>query len=169
MELQSSHGKRRVLAFRKLGDVQAGAKLAFQTEHKWEYERKSDNKATKDGNIASGGSLEVKLSINGIASNDPTNKLLADSVKEGFELEVWDIDLDGAKQGNKYPAKYARGTLNKWEIPAKADELVEISSEMSISGQPVDGYTALTFEQEQEAMYVFQEMTAKTASSGKQD
>lgn len=165
IDITSFRGKDRVLAFRKLGDDKAASLLAFQIEHKWEYERKTDSKATKDGNVVSGGGLEVKLSIEGLASNDPVNKLLADSVIEGFDLEIWDINLAGEKKDGKYPALYAQGKLNKWELPANVEDLVEISTEMAVTGRPVEGYATLTSDQEKEAMYVFQDTVAKTTSS----
>ena len=46
MVLEPQKGKDRILMFRKKGDKTAAAKLALQTEHKWEYERKTDSTKT---------------------------------------------------------------------------------------------------------------------------
>ena len=44
-------GKNKILMFRKYGDTKAAAKLALQTEHKWEYSRDADTTKTKDGAV----------------------------------------------------------------------------------------------------------------------
>lgn len=154
------NGKDKILMFRKLGDKNAAAKLALQTEHKWEFERKNESTPTKDGAVVSNGGLEVKLSIEAISSRDDLNAMLMLSVLEGFKLEVWEVDLAGQKQGAKYPAKYAQGSLAKWELPANVSELASISTEMSIDGTPQDGYVTLTAEEEATIRYAFKDITA---------
>lgn len=154
------NGKDKILMFRKLGDKTAAAKLALQTNHTWNYERDNESTKTKDGVVVSGGGLEVTLNIEGLSSRDDVNKLLADSVIDGFKLEVWEIDLGGTKQGNKYPAKYAQGSLKSWEMPADVSELVSISTEMAIDGVPQDGMATLTNAQLEEVRYAFRDVTA---------
>lgn len=154
------YGKDKILMFRKLGDKSAAAKLALQTEHKWEYERKNETKSTKDGAVVASGGLEVKLSIEALSSRDAVNELLADSVLKGYKLEVWEIDLSGTKNGDKYPAKYAQGSLGKWEIPANVEDIEEISTEMAIDGIPQKGDATLTQAQEEEILYAFKDTTA---------
>lgn len=159
--LTPEYGKDKILMFRKLGEKSAAAKLALQTEHKWEFTRKGDSTATKDGAINSDGSLETKLTIDAVSTRDPLNEMLRDSVVDGFKLEVWEIDLAGAKdETGKYPAKYAIGSLNKWEVPENVEDLTTLSSEMAIDGKPQDGYATLTAEQEQQIMYAFKDVTA---------
>lgn len=154
-------GKDRILMFRKLGDKNAAAKLALQTEHSWNYERSNEATKTKDGAVVSDGGLEVTLQIEAVASRDGLNKMLLDSVLNGDKLEVWDIDLAGVKdKSGKYPAKYAQGSLSNWEVPANVEELATISTEMAIDGKPVDGYATLTAEQQEAIRYAFQDTTA---------
>lgn len=154
-------GKDRILMFRKLGDKNAAAKLALQTEHSWNYERSNEATKTKDGAVVSDGGLEVTLQIEAVASRDELNKMLLDSVLNGDKLEVWDIDLAGVKdKSGKYPAKYAQGSLSNWEVPANVEELATISTEMAIDGKPVDGYATLTAEQQEAIRYAFQDTTA---------
>lgn len=161
-ELVAVNGKDKVLMFRKLGDKAAAAKLALQTNHKWEYERSNDSKKTKDGAVTSNGGLEVSLSIEAISSRDEVNELLANSVKDGFKVEVWEIDLAGEKQGGKYPALYAQGSLGKWEVPSDVEDLEEISTEMTIDGKPQAGYVTLTDDHVKEINYAFRDVTAIT-------
>lgn len=160
MAIVPENGKDKVLMFRKLGEKTAAAKLALQTEHKWEYERSSDTTPTKDGAINSDGGLETKLSIEAVSSRDDVNKLLKDSVVDGFKLEVWEIDLAGEKQSDKFPAIYAIGSLNTWELPSNVEDLATVSAEMAIDGKPQAGFATVSEEQQQEIMYAFKDVTA---------
>lgn len=152
-------GKDKILMFRKLGDKTAGAKLALQTEHKLTYERARDVTKTKDGAVTSDGGLEVKLEINAIATKDDLNTMLANSVIEGYELEVWEVDLS-SKTGNKYSALYMRGVLSTWECPANVEESVTVSTELTVTGKPVSGQVTLTADQQSAVLYAFQDVTA---------
>lgn len=156
----ANFGKNKILMFRKLGDKTAAAKLALQTEHKWKYERKNDSTATKDGSVVSDKGLEVTLSIEAVTSRDDINKMLKNSVVNGEKLEVWEIDLAGEKQGEKYPALYAQGALSSWEVPDNVEDLETLSTEMTIEGKPVEGYATLTASQVEEINYAFKDTTA---------
>lgn len=155
----ANFGKNKILMFRKLGDKTAAAKLALQTEHKWKYERKNDSTATKDGSVVSDKGLEVTLSIEAVTSRDDVNKMLKNSVVNGEKLEVWEIDLAGEKQGEKYPALYAQGALSSWEVPDNVEDLETLSTEMTIEGKPVEGYATLTASQVKEINYAFKDTT----------
>ncbi len=156
----ANFGKNKILMFRKLGDTTAAAKLALQTEHKWKYERKNDSTATKDGSVVSDKGLEVTLSIEAVTSRDDVNKMLKKSVVDGEKLEVWEIDLAGEKQGEKYPALYAQGALSSWEVPDNVEDLETVSTEMTIEGKPVEGYATLSTSQVEEINYAFKDTTA---------
>ena len=143
----ANRGKDKILMFRKLGDKKAAAKLALQTEHKWKYERKSDSTATKDGSIISDKGLEVTLSIEAVATRDELNLMLKDSVVNGY------------KQESKYPALYAQGSLNSWEVPENVEDLETVSTEMAIEGKPVTGYATLSDAQIAEINYAFTDTT----------
>ncbi|SNU09751.1 phage major tail protein, TP901-1 family [Streptococcus equinus] len=158
----ANRGKDKILMFRKLGDRSAAAKLALQTEHKWKYERKNDSTATKDGSVNSDKGLEVTLSIEAVSTRDELNTMLKDSVVNGYNLEVWEIDLAGEKQGDKYPAVYAQGSLNSWEVPDDVEGLETVSTEMAIEGKPVDGYATLSDAQIAEINYTFADTTEIT-------
>lgn len=156
----ANFGKNKILMFRKLGDKTAAAKLALQTEHTWKYERSMDSEKTKDGAIVKDGGLEVTLSIEAVTSRDDVNKMLKKSVVDGEKLEVWEIDLAGEKQGEKYPALYAQGALSSWEVPDNVEDLETLSTEMTIEGKPVEGYATLTASQVEEINYAFKDTTA---------
>lgn len=163
-ELKPIKGKSKILLFRLLGEKSSkkAAKLALQTEHEWSYERETDATQTKDGAIVSTGGLEVTLDISAVSSRDDVNKMLFRAVKEDLTLEVWEIDLEDNKSGNKYGAKYAQGKLNSWTLPDSVDGFEEISTTMAIDGVPVDGEA--TLEEDQKALikaaYEFTDTTA---------
>lgn len=161
-ELAAAYGKDKILMFRKLGDKTAAAKLALQIEHKIKYERESDAKKTKDGVVNAVGGLEVTMEIEAVTTRDPLNKMLKDSVVEGFKLEVWEIDLAGEKQSGKYPALYMQGSLATWEVPSNVNDLETLSTEFKVDGKPQEGYATLTAEQAEEIAYAFQDVTAIT-------
>ena len=156
----ANYGKNKILMFRKLGDKTAAAKLALQTEHTWKYERSTDSEKTKDGAVVTDGGLEVTLSIEAVTSNDDVNKMLKNAVVNGDKLEVWEVDLAGTKQGEKYPAIYAQGALSSWEVPDNVEDLETLSTEMTIEGKPVEGYATLTASQVAEINYAFKDTTA---------
>lgn len=164
--LQPIFGKNRVLYFRKLGDAEAGAKLAMQTEHTWSYERSIDSTQTKDGAVSSDGGLETTLEINALSSNDEVNRLLKDSVVEGFKLEVWDVDLTQPESENQFPATYAQGLLDSWEIPAPNDGPVEISTSMIVDAKPVEGKVTVTKEDQAAIQYAFKDLIAEAGGAG---
>ncbi|HFU4055593.1 TPA: phage major tail protein, TP901-1 family [Streptococcus suis] len=161
-ELAAAYGKDKILMFRKLGDKTAAAKLALQIEHKLKYERESDATKTKDGVVNSIGGLETTMEIEAVTTRDPLNKMLKDSVVEGFKLEVWEIDLAGERKSGKYPALYMQGSLASWEVPSNVNDLETLSTEFNVDGKPQEGYATLTAEQAEEITYAFQDVTAIT-------
>lgn len=68
--------------------------------------------------------------------------MLRNSVIEGKKLEVWDIDLTDEKDG-KYPAMYAQGALDSWELPANVEGTADITSSMKIDFKPKFGMVTL--------------------------
>ena len=164
--MEAKLGKNKILAFRKLSEAatKAGAKLAFQVEHTLNYERNNDSTATKDGAVINPGGLVATLEINALASNDPVNNLLMESVIEGEKLEIWEIDLTAPTTpgGSTYNALYMRGNLRSWSIPAPTEGPVEISTSADIDGMPQDGTVTFTPEQEEEIQYAFRDLAIVT-------
>ncbi|MCW6680881.1 phage major tail protein, TP901-1 family [Aerococcaceae bacterium NML130460] len=163
-ELNPVFGKQKFLLFRLLKEAgtKAAAKLALQMEHTFNYERETESTQTKDGSVTSSGGMEVTLDITAVSSRDDVNKMLFDAVVNDEVLEVWEVDTGAPASGGKYKAKYARGRLNKWELPSAVDGVVEVSTSMSIDGVPVDGEVTLTDEQKLliKAAYEFKDITA---------
>ena len=159
-------GKDKILAFRKLKEAgtKTAAKLAFQVEHTLNYERSNDSTMTKDGAVINPGGLESTLEISALASNDPLNRLLMESVIDGDKLEIWEIDLSNPVDAdtNEYNALYMRGNLNSWALPAPTEGPVEIDTTADIDGKPQEGTVIFTADQMDEVQYAFRDLEPVT-------
>lgn len=161
---KAQHGKDFILAFRLLKDAKTkkGTKLGLQIEHELTYNRDSDTTQTKDGAVVTPKGLECTLSLTAVSTGDEVNEMLMQSVVNGHKLEIWEIDLSSKDADNKYKAKYMRGNLGEWALPRNVEDLVEISTEASIDGVPVDGLLTLTSEQEEQIAYAFRDLSEVT-------
>lgn len=162
--MEAKLGKNKILAFRKLSEANSktGAKLAFQIEHTLSYERNNESTATKDGAVINPGGLVAKMDINALASNDPVNNMLMESVINGEKLEIWEIDLTApvGEEGNEYNALYMRGNLSSWSVPAPTEGPVQITTSASIDGTPQNGTVTFTAEELDEIQYAFRDLKA---------
>jgi len=113
-------GKQKVLLFRELSKeaTATAAKLVFQTGHTFNLSRSADKVTTKDGSLIKQGELESEVSIEAIqAKTDPVAAMLRDSVLNGTKLELWEVTIDeDLKVAEEYPAIYAQGYLDSWEL-----------------------------------------------------
>lgn len=128
-------GVHKVLYFRKLGEAAEGAKLVFQTEHSKSYSREREKTETKDGAVSGSSTLENEVSISALQStDDPTFKMLEDSIVDDFPVEMWEVDLatkevddSGGEPVTTFDAEYRQGYVTEWEpaSPAEGDATVE--------------------------------------------
>src|SRR5690625_4296592 len=91
-QIQMLEGKNKILLFRRMKDKsEKAAKLVFQTEHTFTYERELDSIVTKDGAIVKVGELEAEVEVTAIqAKNDPVSTMLESAVINGERLELWE-------------------------------------------------------------------------------
>lgn len=160
---QMMQGKDKVLLFRKLSDQsEQAAKLVFQTDHTFGYNRSLDRIVTKDGTVIKVGELESEVSIEAIqAKSDPIGPMLRDSVIKAEKLELWEVTVDeDLKEGDKYPAVYAQGYLDSWENGAGVEDEAPISSNFIVELEPQFGMATLTEEQQQAVQYAFRDTIA---------
>lgn len=152
-----TQGKNKILLFRLFGETDEAAKLVFQTEHTFSYDRDLDEITTKDGTILKIGELETEVDIAAIqAKKDPTVDMLQDSIIDGKKLELWEVTVDeDLKEEDKYPAVYCQGYLESWELPSSAEDEAEVSGTFKVELKPQFGKTALTEEQEEAVQYEF--------------
>mgnify|MGYP001940898518 CR=1 FL=1 len=166
---EMAQGINKILLFRRLADQQKeAAKLVFQTEHTFAYNRSLDRIVTKDGTIIKVGELEAEVGIEAIqGKSDPVFKMLQDAVIKGEKLEIWEVTVDeDAKEGEKYPAVYAQGYLDSWEPSAGAEDDATVSSNFIVEMHPQFGMATLTVDQEEAAQYAFRDTTSDGSSGG---
>ena len=161
--MEAKLGKNKILAFRKLSaaNSKTGAKLAFQIEHTLSYERSNESTATKDGAVIIPGGLVTKMDIQALASNDPINTMLMESVINGEKLEIWEIDLTApvGEVGNEFAALYMRGNLNSWSVPSPTEGPVQITTSASIDGTPQKDTLTFTQDELNEIQYAFRDLS----------
>lgn len=156
-------GKQKVLLFRRFADRAKGVdgtKLVFQVDHTFTYNRELDRIQTKDGVIVKVGGLEAEVPIEALQSkDDPTADMLKESVLKGEKLELWEvtIDEDLKDEEGRYPAVYAQGYLDSWEIGANVEDESTVSSNFIVEMVPQEGFTALSEDQEEAVQYAFVE------------
>jgi len=162
-QIQMLDGKNKILLFRRMKDQGASAaKLIFQTEHTFEYERELDAIVTKDGTVVKVGELETEVDIEAIAAkNDPVGSMLQSAMINGERLEIWEVNVDeDLADDGKYPAVYAQGYLSSWAPTASAEDESEISSTFIVDLKPQFGFATLTAEQQEEVQYAFKDTVA---------
>lgn len=164
------NGRDKILLFRLQEDQdEEAAKLVFQTEHTFSYERDIERIVTKDGSIIRVGELESNVDINAIqAKDDPVAEMLRDSVIGGKRLEVWEItvDEDAMNDDDEYPAIYAQGYLESWEDVAGAEDEPEVNGTLNIELEPQFGYATLTDDQAEAVQYAFRDTTPENGDNG---
>lgn len=163
-------GKNRIVLFRVLS-AQAtddAGRLVFQTEHEFTSSRDSESTATKDGNINALSEEAIEASISSVlAQEDKTRDKIKAAYKKGELVEIWDINktakVTTGENVGKYPCTYYQGYITEWGESAPVDGAVELSLSLVINGSGVDGFTELSAEQEEVAMYDFAD-TKKTGA-----
>lgn len=160
---EMQQGKDKILLFRRLKDAESdvAAKLVFQTEHTFSYNRDMDKIITKDGVVVKVGELEAEVDIDAIqAKEDPTYDMLEEAMKKGEKLELWEVNVDeDLKEDDKYPAVYCQGYLESWEPASSAEDEAELSSKFIVELEPQTGMATLTEAQESAVQYAFRDTT----------
>jgi len=157
------HGKDKILLFRLLGDTDPATKLAFQTTHTFTFSGDRETVKTKDGDVIRDNGTGTEVSIEAIQKRgDKLLGMLTVAAIESLTVEVWEVTVDEGVQNDEgeYPAVYARGKLDSWELPAGAEEEATISSTLTVEGKPKFGFTALSADQEAAVDYAFRDAGA---------
>ena len=151
-------GKDKILLFRVLGDTAAARKLAFQVEHTFTFSRERDRIMTKEGSVLKDNGLETEVPLEAIQKRgDKLYGELTLAAIKGLKVEMWEVAVDeGLKEEVEgYPAIYAQGYFDSWELPAGVEDEATVSTTFQVEGEPQFGYTPLSAEQEQAVQYAF--------------
>lgn len=154
-------GRDKILYFRLLEEAgqKGAAKLALQVEHTLNEERSSDTKATKDGQIVTQGNLTTTLEITAVSTLDEVNKMLYRAFREGLMLEIWEVNLNDKREAeDTFGAKYMRGKLASWSLPANVEDTVDISTTVNVEGTPQEGKVKVDKQTQTKIAYAFRDL-----------
>lgn len=161
-----------VLAFtRRLADqaTQAAERLKFQTEHTYNSEKETSSTVTKEGTINSVTDGETTVSLVSVAHREDNAVPVWKKMKQWFKdkelIELWLVDTKAQKAG-KFDADYFQGYITSFEMSAPSDDKVEVSMEIAVNGQGVEGQTTLTAEQYTVAQKLYEFETLQAKSKG---
>lgn len=163
--MQMQQGRNKFLMFRRYKDrnEEDAKRLVFQTSHTFSYSRAMDRVTTKDGTLVRPGGLEANVAIEAIqAVGDPVAEFLQESVIKGEMLELWEIDYNEElkDEEGKFPAVYAQGYLDSWEVPADVEGEATISSNFNVEKEPQKGFATVPDDIAEMAQYAFRDTVA---------
>lgn len=164
-EIKAYFGRDKILYFRQLKDeaTDKGAKLALQIEHTLTQERTTETKTTKDGPVVTQGALTTTLELTAVSSNDAVNADLYDAFVNGNMLECWEVNRADAREEGKFGAKYMRGKLQSWALPAPGEDTVDVSTTLQVEVGPLDGVVTIDAEEEAAINAVFRDLAVVVA------
>ena len=87
----------------------------------------------------------------------------ANSVKTK-DVEVWEIEKNAKKKGDKFESVYYQGYLTSFKKTKNAEDLIELELEFAVNGTGVKGYATLNTSQAEVVQYEFADTTKGTAS-----
>lgn len=162
--MEAIKGSRVIYLYRVYGEKNAAVGMAFVTENSRTFSKDADSTATKDGAIRTPGEAEIEISTTSILAKDDT---LIDSLEKASKddklIEIWEANLDQPGTGsNKFKGTYYQGYLTSFEKSSPADGFVECTLDFGINGDGADGDVTVTTEQQEAAVYVFQDTVAKS-------
>lgn len=140
--------------------------IAFVTENGRSVSVDADSTATKDGPIRTPGTPEIEITTTSVlAKGDTLIDKLEDAQLNGDILEVWEANLEEPAEGgaNKFKGIYYQANITEFEKTSSAEDYVEISMTLGISGTGARGDVTVTKEQQELAAYAFAD-TQKTGA-----
>lgn len=153
------HGKNVKLMFRLLKEraFKSAGLLALEMSHTYNRETNVDTQATKDGSVASGGSIESNIEMEFLKTNTEIFNMLEYAYENGEEIEVWRIFFDQPVEGEdrKYAAQYGTGILGNFPDAAEAESNSSVSTTLNLNGLLVRGEATVDAENDELAKAFF--------------
>lgn len=145
----------KVIYARKHGSTDAPKRLPFQTTHNLDMSRDNDSTATKDGAVPSIAPLEAELEVEALSSNHDLYKVFKSSLDNNERLDIWEVNFADKNEGGLYAATYLEAVVNEISVDNDADDLSSSDITFSVYPTPVDGYTAVSEQEQSEVSYAF--------------
>jgi TP901-1 family phage major tail protein len=140
-----------------------GVRIAFTTENEMSISSDADATATKDGSVRGASVAELELTATSLMdANDPMIPKLKSAILNGSLLDVWEVNLDKPKTGNKFEGTYYQAYITEFTASSPADGNVEVSMTFGINGKGAEGDVTVPTSQQDDGQYTFVD-TPKTA------
>ena len=164
---EAVQGSKIIYLFRVLKDAatKAACAMAFTTENSRSKSKDSDTVVTKDGSMRTPGASEVEITATALLAVGDT---LADELEDAMDndelIEIWEANLEEPVDGedNKFVGMYFQGYLTEFEKSSSAEDFVECSLTFGINGSGVRGNVSVSVEQQEMAVYVFEDTGKKS-------
>ena len=150
-------GKNLILFARKLSEAKTkrGMPVPYQTSIDFEPQRDKKTDATKDGYVSKSSPLQTDLKLEFVNNWSEIADKLQMSLFNGDKMEFWIVNYQRRNSEGKAFAYYMRGTVSEDETDGDPDDVSNRKTTISVEGDPVPGWTALSEEDEQMLAYVF--------------
>ena len=133
-----------------------GTRIAFTTEDELSISADADATATKDGSVRGASVPELEKTMTSLMdANDELLPKLKQAILDGSLIELWEVNLDKPKTGNKYSGTYYQGYLSEFTASSPADGNVEVSMTIGINGKGADGDVTVPAGQQDDEQYTF--------------
>ena len=140
-----------------------GVRIAFTTENEMSISSDADATATKDGSVRGASVAELELTATSLMdATDPMIPKLKNAILNGSLLDVWEVNLDKPKTGNKFEGTYYQAYITEFTASSPADGNVEVSMTFGINGKGAEGDVTVPTSQQDDGQYTFVD-TPKTA------
>lgn len=133
-----------------------GVRIAFTTENEMSISSDADATATKDGSVRGASVAELELTATSLMdANDPMIPKLKNAILNGSLLDVWEVNLDKPKTGNKFEGTYYQAYITEFTTSSPADGNVEVSMTFGINGKGAEGSVTVPAGQQDDGQYTF--------------
>ena len=106
---------------------------------------------------------ELELTASSLMdASDPMIPKLKNAILNGSLLDVWEVNLDKPKTGNKFEGTYYQAYITEFTTSSPADGNVEVSMTFGINGSGATGDVTVPTSQQDDGQYTFVD-TPKTA------
>lgn len=133
-----------------------GVRIAFTTENEMSISSDADATATKDGSVRGASVAELELTATSLMdADDPMLPKLKSAILNGSLLDVWEVNLDKPKTGNKFEGTYYQAYITEFTTSSPADGNVEVSMTFGINGKGAEGDVTVPTSQQDDEQYTF--------------
>lgn len=141
-----------------------GVRIAFTTENELSISSDADATATKDGSVRGASVAELELTATSLMdADDAMIPKLKSAILNGSLLDVWEVNLDKPKTGNKFEGTYYQAYITEFTASSPADGNVEVSMTFGINGKGAEGSVTVPAGQQDDGQYSFVD-TPKTSA-----